>query len=400
MICPKCKIAGYGTHCKYCGEKLTEEIADVKEDVLFHDTARITPVKKDVREAMYSDEKAFRESDADSEYYNTDKDISPYSYYEEKKDSKKVLIGVFSLSAIVLFIICFIVARSLFAPTKRAEIQDTETGSQSEKSRVEKLYDTAGKYMKIDDFENAEAIYKEIYTLTDDEEALLMYDILSNYNEALRAYEEAHYESAMDYYEKIPVEYIDYDISQKVDKLCDNIENGLTAYEIFENIKNYMANKDYEAAEEETAVIEDKYLSKEDGKELEQIKKEIEKINKDKKEFTSPEAESFLQEYCYAMEKATNAGDFSLVSKYLDASAYLTQKDAVDYCVSEGIVKKFGSLRIKSLNETKDNTWEASVSESETVTFDNGTEEIKSYSRIYTIEYINSAYYITSINGD
>lgn len=402
MICPKCKIVGFGTHCKYCGEKLVEETEhpDTKSDFLDHDTAPITPIRQNTRDEKYRDDVYDLNKAADSEYYNTDKDISGYSYLDdEKKDNKKVLIGVLTASVVVLLILSFLLTRAFISP-KTKEPTSESTQNTEKKSEADDLYETAEKYMKIDDYENAEKIYLKLTQLTDDDEALLMYNILHNYNEALRKYEDADYNTARDYYKKIPVEYIDYNISEKIKKLGDNIENGIKAYEVFENIQKYMEDEDFDAAKEAISLIEVKYLSKTDSRKLDEIKAELKKASEDKKEFTAPEAESFLQEYCYAMEKAVNAGDFSLVSKYLDASAYLSQKDVVSYCSSEGIVKKFGSLRIKSFNEVESNKWEALVSETETVTFEDGTEEIRSYSRTYTIEYINSAYYIIAINGD
>lgn len=397
MLCPKCGKESDGRWCSFCGEQL--EVTTNFEKSGKFDTARYSFIKEEPIENAYRDDVKDAGAMSGSEYYTADKDLNPYQYYENGKKNKAMVIGAVSAGIAVLLIIIFFIVKFVIPSDNDRKTEDVQSSVQSNglSEDVKLLYKNAEKYMTIGDYEAAEEVYLELTELTDDDEAMLVYNILYNYNRAYSKSEICDYEAAKKHFDKIPDEYVDYVICDDVDDLSDEIDAGSSAYQTFEEIKEYMADKDFEAASQAAELLEQKYLSKTDKKELDKILEEIDKAGEES--FSDHEAESFLMEYCDAMVEAINNMDFSIVSPYIDADSafYETQRGLVDFCASEGITQTFDSLRLKSLSKINSETWEAAVSETETITYDDGTEETKTYSWTYTIKYIDSDYYIAGI---
>lgn len=394
MLCPKCGKQSEGKWCSNCGQHLEETTNYIKSGEF--DTARYAPIQSNAVENAYRDDAGVA---SDSEYYGADKELSPYPYYENGKKDRAMVVGAVTAGIAVLALIVFFVVKFALPSNKDRDIGDAQGKVKSDgiSEEAKSLYKNADKYMTIGDYEAAEELYLELTEITDDDEAMLVYNILYNYNRAYTNSEDCEYEAAKKHFDKIPAEYVDYVICDDVEDLGDKIDAGIGAYETFEEIKEYMSDKDFEAAAEAAEILEQKYLSRADKKELEKILEEIDKA--EEAGLSAHEAESLLMEYCDAMVKAINNMDFGIVSPYIDADSafYETQKGLVDYCASEGITQVFDSLRVKSLSKTGSKTWEAEVSETETLTYDDGTEETKTYSWTYTIKYIDSDYYVAGI---
>ena len=99
------------------------------------------------------------------------------------------------------------------------------------------------------------------------------------------------------------------------------------------------------------------------------------------------------------MVKAINENNFDLVVPYIykDSKMYADQKKLVEKCVSQGIKEEFNSFELVSLTKSLDTVWQAEVKESETVIKANGDREVKNFKWTYTIEYIDSEFYLTNI---
>ncbi len=413
MICQKCKREVPGRWCSHCGAAVeTQNFFDTKNAAgeafnseIFnnHDTAPITPVSYGSvnSEEKYRDDVFDPNAEDGSEYYNKDLNPGPYSYDDDPRDSKAKIIAIISVCAVLAVVMVFVLVKAVFFKDSGSDGDEApQKPVQGEQEDVKALFKTAEKYMTIGDYEAAEEAYLELTEITDDEEALLLYNIVYNYNRALKKFEASNFEDAKKHFDKIPVEYVDYEISDDVDDLGNDIDLGIGAYETFENIKGFMKDEDYDAAREEIEILDKKYLSKEDKEYLDEIKDELNKIEQEAKyDLTSHEAESFIMEYCDAMVDAINNNDFSLVSSYIDSKSelYETQRGLVAYCASEGITESFDSLRLKKFTKLNSKTWEAAVSETETIYYDDGTEETKTYSWTYTIKYIDSEYYVSGI---
>ena len=394
MLCPKCGKQSDGKWCSNCGHHLEVTATFAKSGEF--DTARYSPIQSEPVENAYRDDTGVA---SDNEYYGADRELSPYPYYENSKKNKAMVAGAVVSGIIVFALIVFFVVKFALPTNKNRDSGDVDGTAKSDgiSEDAKQLYKNAEKYMTIGDYEAAEELYLELTEITDDDEAMLVYNILYNYNRAYTKSEDCEYEAAKKHFDKIPAQYVDYVISDDVDDLGDEIDAGISAYETFEDIKKYMDDEDFEAASQAAEILEQKYLSKTDKKELDKILEEIDKA--EEASFSTHEAESLLMEYCDAMVEAINNMDFGIVSPYIDADSafYETQRGLVDYCASEGITQTFDSLRVKSLSKIDSKTWEAAVSETETITYDDGTEETKNYSWTYTIKYIDSDYYVAGI---
>ncbi len=402
MICPKCKRESIGNWCVYCGESFDEEKSvQAPEEYAKFDTSPLSPIGTDTN-YRYRDDVAYPGEASDGMYGGEQVNPEELTYYNrEEKDNKVKLIAIVTACGCAVLLVIFLLVQFMF-PNGSSETEKKEkkaSQEETENKEAADLFDKGEKFLKIRDYESAEEIYRELTKITNDDEALLLHEIVLNYNQALAKRESAEYDEAKRIFDKIPVEYIDYDISEDVEVLSDEIDLGISTYETFDNIKKYMESEDFEAAGQEAEILDVNYLSENHKEEFEKIRAELEKIKEEQKDLTSHEAEDFLMEYCDAMAKAVNNNDFSIVTPYIDRSSqvYTLQKDAVSYCASEGIVKRFDSLRVKDLARRDVKNWDVSVTEIETVIFEDGTEETKTYDRTYTITYSDSDYYITGI---
>ena len=255
------------------------------------------------------------------------------------------------------------------------------------------------KYLKSGNYEDAEKIYKELMETSDNKEAQTLYKILYNYNMALRKLDDYNFESASRFFDKIPKEYEDYAIAEDIQYLSDEIARFESNYEIFESVEKFFNEDNISGAKAAIEILDEDALSKESIERLKEIKEKIEKKEKTTIVLSEHDAEDLLRLYCDAMVKAINENNFDLVLPYIykDSKMYADQKSLVEKCVSQGIKEEFNSFELVSLNKTLDTVWQAEVKESETVISANGEREVKNFKWTYTIEYIDSEFYLTNI---
>lgn len=412
MICPKCgEISNGGKWCARCGARL--EIDDV---------AHISNLNS---ECGTSDDYQTPEPQSpDNSYqYSTEQGYpsrNSYDGYESENSSAKklkIVLAVLCPIMAVLVILAFLAAFGVinFGSSKEAEIP-SDAQQTSQESSIELLRRQAMNHIKIGDYIEAEKALKSLLELDPyNDEIAVLCKIVFNYNQALEAVKNKNIADARNYFDKIPAEYMDYDISADVDKLEGQIEDYESAYTTFSDIKNYMENGKYDEAEMAIGILDESRLSDSDAALLngyiDTIEKEkAEKENKknddrDESDFGSQQsasitesyASSLINSYCAAYVSAVNAGDFSIVAPYLAGDMYATQKKMVESCAKDGITMDFDYFSLNSLQKSADNKWKAKVSEGETIYYADGSAKSKSYTWTYTIEYMNSRYYLTKI---
>ncbi len=108
-------------------------------------------------------------------------------------------------------------------------------------------------------------------------------------------------------------------------------------------------------------------------------------------------AENVLRRYCKAYVNAVNTGDFSVVAPYIKGNFYNSQYNMVSSLHSQGVGERFDFLNVHSVQKAGDTKWKVRVSEGETIFYPSGKETSKTYSWLYTIEYIDGEYYPTNI---
>ena len=367
--CPVCKRKAEGRVCSFCGAVLELE-----------EHYSLNPYEKKEETARLPQNLAEQKASA-----------QPKKKKETPNEKKPLIIALCVVLVIIAVLVGVIISVS-------SDIREEKEIART-KGTIEEMNSKGEKYMKSGNYEEAEEIYKELMETTDDDEAEIIYKILYNYNMAIRKLDDYNVESATRFFEKIPKEYEDYPIDDDVEYLSDEIARFQTAFEIFESIENFISDDNYSAAKEAIEILDEEALSKENKERLNEIKKEIEKREKEEIVLSEHDAEDLLRGYCDAMIKAINENNFDAVAPYIfkNTEMYAQQKSLVEKCNAEGIKEKLSSFKLESLTKKLDTVWEAKVKESEIITYANGESKEKSFSWTYTIEYIESEFYLTGI---
>ena len=74
-------------------------------------------------------------------------------------------------------------------------------------------------------------------------------------------YNNENFENAENFYDKIPPEYADYDISSDIDDLYDDIKLSQDAEKELQKIEDYIKDEDIKSAREAIDKIDDRHLS-------------------------------------------------------------------------------------------------------------------------------------------
>ena len=373
MYCPVCKRKTEGKVCEFCGAVL-----ELDENYM------LNPYEKTTENPP---------ENTTPSHYNTRNGIKITDTKKKAPQKRKPL--VFGLG-LMLFVIIALVAAIIIVSISgnKADNEEAKKASTSEDLSLK-----GEKYMDIGDYEAAEEAYRELMEISYDEETILVYKILYNYNRAVQKLDEYDFHSASKFFEKIPLEYTEYAIYDDVETLSDEIARFQTAYEIFESIENFMANKNFAAAKETIGILDEDSLSKENKESLKEIKKEIAEHEKNEIILSQHDAEDLLLGYCDSFVKAINQQNFDIVAPFIhkESEMFSKQKKLIESYIANKITQSFDSFKLVSLTKSSETTWQARVSESETISYANGTSESKSFSWIYTIEYIDSSFYLTAI---
>lgn len=381
MYCPKCGNKAEGKQCIYCGAVL--EI-DENFELNPYDTS-----KNDMEDTLSN-------FTIPEDYYKeeTDDTVSnPKGIQKEDNDSKKSLIILISvISVAIILAIALIVVKTTGG--------EKETDSAAvEVSAIESLKEKGQKYMDTGDYESAEKIYKELMETDDDKEIATIYKILYNFNRAVLELDDYDYKAASKFFEKIPEEYTEYAIYDDVDMLGDEISRFQAAYEIFESIENFIAEGNYSAAREAIGILDEDALSKENKEALMAFEKEISENEKKDVILSQHDAEDLIMGYCDAFVKSVNQKDFDIVAPYIyeNSTMYTEQKALTESYIKENILESFDSFKLVTLTKSSDTSWQARGSENKTIIYPDGEKTSKTYNRIYTIEYIDSSFYLTGV---
>jgi len=404
MICPKCgEYVSEGKWCSRCGTRLELDDITINTGVAFSDD--------------YYDNKD-ENSNSTRSYYGEKTEDKDYGNHGKKQGGIRIALAILCPVVVILIIFSALLASGVIDFDKS---EDKEVVSDAEEIKAKTEYDAilkrAMNSLKIGDYEASEDELKKLMELDPyDDDVAVLCKIVFNYNRALDAFKDEDISSARDYFDKIPIEYLDYVMSADIKKLENQIEDWEYAYAAFAEIQSYMANEEYGDAEEAMLLLDESCLSESDAKKLNEYMEIIEKKNKEKKEdkkdydeedtkegeksslsLGTEYAESLISSYCAAYVAAVNSGDFSLLSQYITGDLYDSQKKMVESCVKDGTTMNLDYVKLKSLKEVSSKKWTASVSEGETMYYADGSSKSKAFSWVYTIEYINGRYYLTKI---
>lgn len=391
MNCPKCGTPARGKWCENCGTRL--EI-DENYNLNPYETTTDTPPIKETYPKNSNDNYRGGNIPRDRSPYDGNEQYTEDEYENKGKNTALIVALCVGCVAVVAFIVTAIIFFS-WGSDKDVAVDSAAVEDQ----QIQELTKKGEKYMNIGDYESAEGIYRQIIDMTDDEEAIIVYKILFNYNRAAESIDEQDFEEALKYFNKIPDEYVDYIIFDDIEVLSEEISRYETAYEIFESIEKFMAAKDYDAAKEAIDIIDESALSKEAKEALSQFKKEIEENEKPEIVLSEHDAENLLMGCCEALEEAVNTKNFDKAAAYMykGSDIYKEQKGLVEHYISQNIRKSFDSFKLISLTKQSDTSWQARVVESETLIYEGDVSESKTYNWTYTIEYIDSSFYLTKV---
>lgn len=374
--CPICKSKADGKVCSNCGAVLE---LDESYQLNPYDKQKTSRINRDAVTPAPKREQSSHKK--------------PAGKVPDKRNVPQKVIYA-ALCVIFIIIVGLIIAiNNVSSDIEKQKELDIKTAA------TESLMAKGEKHLKSGNYEDAEKTYKEIMETSDNKEAQTLYKILYNYNMALRKLDDYNFESAERFFEKIPKEYEDYEIADDVVYLSDEIARFRSAYEIFESVENFFNDDNISGAKAAIEILDEDALSKENKERLKEIKEKIEKKEKTAITLSEHDAEDLLRLYCDAMVKAINENNFDLVVPYIykDSKMYADQKKLVEKCVSQGIKEEFNSFELVSLTKSLDTVWQAEVKESETVISANGEREVKNFKWTYTIEYIDSEFYLTNI---
>ena len=376
MICPNCKNESDGAKwCPYCGIQLeTEE--------RMPDSALSEP----------NDENAFEEE------YNLGRQT-------DNKALKITLAILCPIAAIVLVMVILVACGIVnFGSSKEPVV--TEESEVLEKSNTESLKQTAVNQLKIGDYEEAEAVLKAILEIEpDNEEITTLCKIVYNYNRAIKKVETRKFGEAKNLFEKIPDDYLNYDISFDIEKLGEELAQADKAHAIFETVKEHMRNGEYADASDTVMLIDEQYLEDEDAALLEQYNQQIREYNESEEQrmlqmgnsLDSTRALEIVNSYCNNFASAVNNSDFSIVESQLGGYLLEQQRALFQNHVNGRISINHEGCELVSFSKLSDTCWEVEVKEGTTVHYPDGTVDSGEVYNIYTIEYINSAFYLTML---
>ncbi|MBQ4629633.1 MAG: hypothetical protein IJB70_01400 [Clostridia bacterium] len=409
MKCPHCGKESSGTKwCENCGMQLTD----------FANSQNSNNLNYDERNA-YDDSAPFD----DNEQYYENEEFDEYEDFDEYDDREpgsnrglKITLAVIAPLAVIAITVAILIFTGVisFGDPKPQNADEKKSASNSssaeilENEEVNTLIKNGQYYMSIGDYDSAETVYKTIIDKnTEHEEAAVVYEILYNYNRALKKLESKKYEDARILFDKIPPEYTDYEISEDVDKLDDEIIRYEVANATFENLKTFIEDGDYESALEVVDLIDEAYLSSEDVKALDRYRDEIadatEEDDKSEKSdgttLSESEAEKLIENYVHAYIKAVNENDFMNVAPYLSGKFYEDQERVVEWYAENGDTEEFNYFNFHELRKTASKQWEADVTESIIVYHSDGTQDTSVKNWTYTIEYIGAKFYLTNIEA-
>lgn len=373
MICPKCRNEVSTKWCKYCGTQIETDVYTVPS------------------------------------YEDTDKDLKSADLPVSKKTNTSAMILI-----VIAVIIALVLAVAVFSSRsqKKAEtaVNTVQSSAQNKEPDDSELIDKATRYMDAGNYSSAEQICKEAIDSYNSDKATEMYRILYNYNNAVKEISEYKYKAARKSFDKIPDKYCDYSICHDVDALDDEITGVQVAYEILDNVTSFINSGNYADAYSEVNVIDTDKLKPDDRTIVEEYKKEISKnyspdIKKKDPSGTGDvdismhDAEDLIHGYCDALVKAIQSRNFDIVAKYMhpDSKLYARQKNTVNTYISEGTTKRLDSFYLDTITQTGKNKWDAMVREGETIYFANGFKQQYNHAWTYTIEYIDSAFYLTDL---
>ncbi|MBQ4526958.1 MAG: hypothetical protein II998_02685 [Clostridia bacterium] len=334
-----------------------------------------------------------------------DDGYNEYDEYESDNSNKKLKIAVAIIAPITVIILAFVILvitgvidfGSSDAKPDKAPASQQSSDKALEEEEITTLMNKGENYMNMGDYEAAESVYKTVVDKdSSNTEASTIYQILYNYNRAVKKLESKKYVDARSLFEKIPNSYINYSISDDVERLDDEIVAFESTNAMFDNLRDYMNYGDYYKAEEIIDLIDEQYLTDSDIKILDRYRVQIEEeMSNDS--FTEVEAEILMNNYCNAYVRSINENDFSYVSQYLRGDLYDEQKRMVKYWNDQRAAQSFNYVTVDSFRKVSSNKWEIGVTESETVYLPDGSSDIYTGKWIYTVEYIGSDYYLTHI---
>ncbi len=381
MYCPKCGNKAEGKQCTYCGA-----ILEIDENFELNPYGTSGNNMEDTLSNFSIPEDYYREEASE------DAVSAPKGVQKENNNKKSLIILISVISVAIILAIALIVVKTT-GDEKEADSAAIEV------SAVESLKEKGQKYMDTGDYESAEKIYKELMETDDDKEISTIYKILYNFNRAVLELDDYDYKSASKFFEKIPEEYTEYAIYDDVDMLGDEISRFQAAYEIFESIETFIAEGNYSAAREAIGILDEDALSKENKEALMAFEKEISENEKKEVVLYEHDAEDLIMGYCDSFVKAVNQKDFDIVAPYIyeNSPMYNEQKALAESYIKDNILESFDSFKLVNLTKSSDTSWQARVSENKTINYPDGEKTSKTYNRIYTIEYIDSSFYLTGV---
>ena len=394
MICPNCKNESNGARwCPQCGIQL--EIDDAANAIYSNDEPKDTSDRR------------FDTMSVPREFIAADEQYEAQDMHSTDKKLKITLAIICPIAAIVLVLVILTISGVIKSGDKKVSAPEENVVLENEDA--ETLMKTGMNQLKIGDYEEAETVFKAVMEIDpDNEEATVLCQIVYNYNRALKKIQSKKYKEARALFDKIPIEYMDYSIRTDVENLEDEINSFETAYITFEDVQNFMRDGEYESALEAIDLIDDSYLEDTDAALISeyrtQIKQYLKKEEEKQKEKENESgklsfdlAEILITEYCEDYVRAINSKDFSVVAKHISGQLYNDQKKQVQSCIDSGITQSLDYVELNDVHKISDTKWKADVSEGETIYYADGTSEAKQFNWTYTIEYIDSAFYLTKI---
>ena len=372
MICPKCRNEVSDKWCRYCGTQIEADAFD------------ITPY--------------------DDEYER----LRGNKRHNNSKNSSTVMLII--VICAILVIVSVVALFTVKLSSQKTVATPVPSSAQEETNNAGELIEKATRYMDAGNYESAEQICKEIIDEYSSDKAEEMYKILYNFSNASKEIANYKHKAARKFFEKIPDSYIDYSISDDVKALDEEITQVQVAYEILDNVAAFIADKNYSDAYSEISIIDSEMLNPDDRTILENYKKKIysnfspengKKSSSDDSDasISLHDAEDLIHGYCDALVTAIKTHNFDLVAKYMhpDSKLYAQQKEAVNSYINKGTTKRLDSFHLDSVTKTAKNKWDAVVRESETIYLADGIKKQYNHTWTYTIEYIDSAFYLTNL---
>ena len=385
MICPNCSLESNGAKfCKYCGLRL--EIDDISID---------TPSEFTNTQGDYEDK--FEE---DTSYKN----VVRYSHSKVSPDkvNKNLKITIIIVSVISAILLVLLIVSLLGGFDNDDTLKDVPSQTLNEEN-IENIITEGKEYLESGDYESCESVFKTaVEKDSDNEEAKLIYDIVFNYNRALKKIEAKKFEDARSFYEKIPYEYINYPIFEDVEDLDELIYKYENMNEHFETFEKEIKKKEYEEAYLSASFIDKAYLSEVQILKFDDYMGELnEYLNNEKKNkertLTSEKAIDLVKDYYKAYTGAVKTSKgFNHVSTYLTNDALLSEKDKFVSDLNSGYEISFDISSFKSFEKVDDTTWiiYGALTKNTNNQGENSaiTKDVK-----FTITYEESSFYISRI---